>query len=54
MKNFKIGVEKAIIKQQHKEFISCVHAESLRTWAKIATRKEKDKFIKMFKKDIEF
>ena len=52
MNNFEVGVERARRKQQHRKFIGRIHAETLKTWAKIATRKEKDKFVKMFKKYI--
>lgn len=48
----KYEVEKARRLQEYREFKGRVHAEALRVWASIATKKEKEKFIKMFKKEL--
>lgn len=50
MNNFEIEMEKTIRRQEHKKFRAAVAAESLRVWASIATKEEKEKFKKMFAK----
>ena len=50
MNYFEIQLEKALRCNDHQNFKKRVREESLRVWASIATKKQKEDFKKMFTK----
>ncbi len=52
MNNFDIKIENERRKNRKSDFRRKVAEESLRTFVKISTPKQKEKFFKMFKKNI--